>query len=94
MARKKSSVYVDDELWRKLKKRAMEKGIGLSTLLEEVIREEFMDSVDKAIEDLVGSKVYELEFEPVKPRKGLVSELVRAMRDERADSISRQQHNG
>ncbi|MEM2614742.1 MAG: hypothetical protein QXO15_11070 [Nitrososphaerota archaeon] len=90
MARKKSSIYVDDELWRRLKRRALEEGVELSILLEEVIREELMDYVDKALEELTGLGFYELEFKPVKPREGSVSELIRAMRDERADSISRQ----
>ena len=31
----------------------------------------------------------ELDFEPVKPRGGLVSRLVRSMRDERGDSVLR-----
>jgi hypothetical protein len=93
MARKKSSVYVDEELWRRLKKYAMEKGTELSALLEDVIREEFMDHVDKALEELAGSRACELDFEPVKPRMGVISELVKAMRDERADSILGQQRN-
>ncbi|MEM1546782.1 MAG: hypothetical protein QXY40_04620 [Candidatus Methanomethylicia archaeon] len=89
MARKKSSIYVDDELWRRFKKHAIENGVELSTLLEEIIREELMDNVDKALEELAGLEVYELEFKPIEPREGAVSELVRAMRDERANSISR-----
>jgi hypothetical protein len=93
MARKKSSIYVDEGLWRRLKKHAMEKGVDLSALLEDVIREEFMDYVDRALEELAGPRVYGLDFEPVKPREGIVSELVKAMRDERADSVSGQQRN-
>ncbi|MGP3667321.1 MAG: hypothetical protein ACKD6N_00435 [Candidatus Bathyarchaeota archaeon] len=93
MTRKKSSIYVDVELWRRLKKRAMEDGVELSTLLEEVIREEFMDHVDKALEELAGSEFYGLEFKPIKPKQGVVSEIVRMMRDERANNVSRHQCN-
>jgi hypothetical protein len=54
-----------------------------------------MDCVDKALEDLAGSNAYEidLDFQPVKPREGVVSELVKAMRGERSDSISRPQRD-
>jgi post-segregation antitoxin (ccd killing protein) len=52
MVRKKSSVYVDEELWRRLKKRAMDEGVELSALLEEVIHEELMDYVNEALEEL------------------------------------------
>jgi len=95
LGRKKSSVYVDEELWLRLRRRAMERGVGLSALLEDVIREEFMDCVDEALEDLAGSNAYEidLDFKPVKPREGVVSELVKAMRGERSDSISGQQRD-
>jgi len=90
MVRKKSSVYVDEELWRRLEKRAMDEGVELSTLLEEVIREELMDYVNEALEELAGSNFYDLDFKPVKPKGGVVSELVRSMRGERSNSIFRQ----
>jgi hypothetical protein len=35
----------------------------------------------------------DLDFKPVKPREGFVSELVKAMRGERSDSISGQQRD-
>lgn len=89
MSRRKSSIYVDEDLWRKFKKYAVENGFEVSTLLEEIIREEIMDYVENALSVLAGSEVYELDFEPVKPREGLVSIIVREMRNGRSDSLSR-----
>lgn len=45
--------------------------------------------LDEYIRELGIRNDYEIDFEPVKPRKGLVSNLVRAMRDERRDRLSR-----
>jgi hypothetical protein len=80
--RRKISVYVDVELWERFKKHAVERGVGASRLLEELIREELGDYVDEALGALAGSDSYELDFEPVEP-KGPVSWFVRVMRDER-----------
>jgi len=91
--RKKSSVYVDVGLWRRFRKRAMEKGVELSTMLEDVIHEELLDYLSEALDELAGSHVYDLDFKPVKPREGAVSELVRVMRSERSDSVSGQQRD-
>lgn len=79
---KKISVYVDVELWERFKKHAVERGVGASRLLEELIREELGDYVDEALGALAGSDSYELGFDPVEP-KGPVSLFVRETRDER-----------
>ncbi len=53
--------------------------------MEEEIAE---DEIDEALLKLAGSEVDEIDFEPVEPRRGLVSELVRVVRDEGSGSIS------
>ncbi len=90
MVRKKTSVYIDEELWKKVKKIASELDLEVSFLLEEMIREEIGENAEAALRDMVDTFISELDFEPVKLREGLVSELVREMRDERSDRISRQ----
>ncbi|MEM0349549.1 MAG: type II toxin-antitoxin system VapC family toxin [Candidatus Caldarchaeum sp.] len=79
----KSSVYVDGEIWRRFKKYAAEQEREVSVLLEELMREELMIDLQAALEELAEQGEIELDFEPVKPATGLVSGLVREMRDER-----------
>lgn len=88
MARKKTSVYIDEDLWKKFKKYASMRGMDISGLLEEIIRNEILDDLSEALYQLAGPDDYQFDFEPVEV-KGSVSELVREMRDERVDSISR-----
>ncbi len=45
--------------------------------------------LDEFMQELGIGNDYEIDFEPVKPRKDLVSDLVRSMRDERRDSLPR-----
>jgi hypothetical protein len=80
--RRKTSVYVDGELWERFKRYAAARGVEVSSLLEELMREELGDYLDEALGELAGSGGYELDFEPVEPR-GPVSPVVREMRDER-----------
>lgn len=87
MARKKTSVYVDEDLWAELKRRAVENGVEVSSLLEGIIKEELMNYLESYLKELAGLEDYELDFEPVKPKGGLVSELVREMRHERSSGI-------
>ncbi|MCE4621019.1 MAG: ribbon-helix-helix domain-containing protein [Desulfurococcales archaeon] len=91
MAKTKTSIYIDKELWEKFKRLAAMRGVEVSRLLEEMISEQLLDEyLSQALLELAGSNDYEIDFEPVKPRSGYnVSELVRRMRDERADRISR-----
>ncbi|MCE4599242.1 MAG: hypothetical protein F7C81_03490 [Desulfurococcales archaeon] len=89
MVKVKTSIYVDKELWEKFKMYALKRGMEVSRLLEDMMRDEMIeDALDNILLDLAGSEDYEIDFEPVKPREGLVSELVRVMRDERANSVS------
>lgn len=79
----KSSVYIDGEIWRRFKKYAAEQEREVSVLLEELMREELMLNLQAVLEELAEQGEIELDFEPVKPITGLVSTLVREMRDER-----------
>ncbi len=89
MVKEKTSIYVDRELWMKFKRYAYRRGMDMSNLLEDIIRDELVEeALDNILLELAGLEDYEVDFEPVKPREGLVSELVRVARDERADSVS------
>ncbi len=84
MVKVKTSIYVDKDLWEKFKKHALRKGVEVSSLLEDLIEEEMVEeTLDKVILELAGSEDYELDFEPAKPMKGTISELVRLMRNGR-----------
>ena len=87
----KTSIYVDRELWDRFKKYALSKGMGASRLLEELMVDEMVEeAIGNVLLGLTGSKSYEeVDFKPIKPRKGIASELVRVMRDEGINCISR-----
>jgi len=85
----KTSIYVDKELWEKFKLQASKRGTEITRMLEDMIRDEMVDSfLNQMIADTGESEDYKIEFEPVEPEKGLVSELVRDMRDGRDNSVS------
>jgi hypothetical protein len=85
----KTSIYVDKELWEKFKSHASKNGIEITQMLEEFIRDELVeDLLDQMTADMKSPRDYEIDFEPVESVDGLVSELVRVMRDERNNSIS------
>lgn len=87
MVKVKTSIYVEKELWDKLKSNASKKGLEISRILEEIIRDEMVeDFLEEAIRGMNGSESYEIDFEPVEP-EGPVSEFIRVMRDERSDSL-------
>ena len=89
MIKVKTSIYIDKELWEKFKKYALRRGKEVSKLLEEIIEEEMIEeTLSNILLELVDFESYEIDFEPIRPKKGLVSELIRVMRDERANSIS------
>ena len=62
--------------------------VRVSDLTKKLIDSVAEETLDKALLELADSEDYEVDFELVKPRKGLVSKLVGLMRDER-DSILR-----
>ncbi len=79
------------ELWERFRKYARSKGIEVSRLLEEMLREEMLEEeLSKAIDELDAGELEELDFEPITPKGGLVSTLVRELRDERDSNLSRQ----
>ncbi|QOJ79263.1 hypothetical protein IG193_02020 [Infirmifilum lucidum] len=88
VAKAKTSIYVDRELWESFKRYARSRGVEVSRLLEDVIRDELLgEALLRAVSELVSSEDYEVDFEPVEP-SGLVSELVRVLRDGRSGSVS------
>jgi len=90
MVKVKTSIYVDKDLWERFKLNVARRGLDVSGVLEGLIREELIEDVfDESFRELLEDRSYEVDFEPVKPRVGLVSALVRELRDERADSLSR-----
>ncbi|MEM0347217.1 MAG: hypothetical protein QW309_00900 [Zestosphaera sp.] len=89
MGKVKTSIYVDEDLWKEFKKIASSRDQELSEALERLLREELMVDLEVAIRELVDELDTELDFKPVKA-KAPVSELVREMRDERESSLLRQ----
>lgn len=87
VAKIKSSVYVDGQLWKKFKKHVADHGSEVSDFLEKLIQEELMLNIEEALLELSGSYECELDFEPVKPIGGPVSTLIREMRDGRENSV-------
>ncbi|MEM0053479.1 MAG: hypothetical protein QXL89_04780 [Nitrososphaeria archaeon] len=89
MSRVKTSIYIDKELWEKFKVQASKNGVELTELLEELIQDSLIDSfLNKVVEEVGGIEDYEIKFEPVEPKGGSVSELIRVIRDERRNSLS------
>ncbi len=89
MAKVKTSIYADKELWEKYKASLARRGLEVSQALEDLIREELVeDLLDQALKGISEAKTSMIDFEPVKPKGGLVSIFVRAMRDERAGGLS------
>jgi hypothetical protein len=89
MAKVKTSVYADKELWEKHKLSVARKGLEVSQALEEFMKEElFEDMLEEALKGIGEAEGYEIDFEPVKPKADFVSVFVRTMRDERANSLS------
>jgi type II secretory ATPase GspE/PulE/Tfp pilus assembly ATPase PilB-like protein len=75
----KTSIYTDKELWEKYKLSLARKGLEVSQALEELIKEELVeDLVDEALKEVVEVNASEIDFEPVKPKDGLVSIFVRS----------------
>jgi post-segregation antitoxin (ccd killing protein) len=88
----KTSIYVDRDLWERYKSSVLGRGLEISRALEELMEEDLPEYLlEKAVERLGEEAWYEIDFEPVKPREGTVSAYVRAMRDERSNSLPRLQ---
>jgi hypothetical protein len=87
MVRKKTSIYVDEEIWMEFKRYAVDKGMDVGSLIEEILREELLSHIDDALSKIAGSEDYQINFEPIEP-KGSVSILIREMKDIRACGLS------
>ncbi|MBO3842475.1 MAG: hypothetical protein FGF48_08690 [Candidatus Brockarchaeota archaeon] len=73
----------------KIQVNGVEKRVEASKMLEEIMREEMAeDFLEQALKDLKDYEGREIDFEPVEPEGGPVSELIRVMRDERNSSVS------
>ncbi len=89
MAKVKTSIYVDKELWEKFKLQASKNGVELTQLLEEMIQDNLIDNfLNKIVEEAGDIEDYEIKFEPIEPEEGSISGLVRVMRDERGNHLS------
>jgi hypothetical protein len=91
MTKVKTSIYIDREAWERFKRYASRRGVDASSLLEEIIMDEDLaEALNEAVSEISPSGGYELDFEPVEPREGPISGLIRDMRDERTGHIPRQ----
>lgn len=89
MAKAKTSVYVDRDLWASFKEYASKNSSEVSKKLEELIEDTLIQrELDRAFPEVRGK--YEVDFEPIEPKGTPVSGLVRVVRDERANSLLRQ----
>lgn len=88
MVKVKTSIYIEKEIWEKYKSNVMKRGLEISKSLEELMEEEVPEDIlGEVLKNLGERGEYEIYFEPVRPREGLVSTYVRAMRDKRTNSI-------
>ncbi len=78
----KTSIYIDGALWRRFKRYSSGRGKEMTSLMGEMIEEEMLeDSLDKQLDRIAREESIELDFEPVEPKTGSVSELIRSGRD-------------
>ncbi|MEB3756261.1 MAG: ribbon-helix-helix domain-containing protein [Desulfurococcales archaeon] len=89
-SRYKTSVYIDRELWGKLRNYARRRNVEISKLLEELIREGIVEEeLIELLDDMAGKETIELDFEPIVIEAGEISSIVREMRDRHSNRISR-----
>jgi len=89
VAKVKTSVYVDRDLWNSFKEYASKNGLEVSKMLEELIQDTIIEmELDKAFTKIGDS--HEIDFDPIEPKGEPISSLVRVVRDERANSLLRQ----
>ncbi|MDG7012312.1 MAG: CopG family transcriptional regulator [Nitrososphaerota archaeon] len=88
MPKVKTSIYVDKELWGRFRRRSSEEGKEVTKLLEEAIEGRlFEDALQGVLSSIETDEMLAIDFEPVSPRGGDVSGLVRVDRDRRAVDI-------
>ncbi|GAB6134938.1 ribbon-helix-helix protein, CopG family [Thermococcus prieurii] len=83
MGKVKTSVYVDEELWREFKELALREGSEVSRLLEEALMNYLINEVLKDVDD---SEV-PLWFEPLDAGGEGSEKLLREMRDDREERL-------
>jgi hypothetical protein len=88
MVRRKTSIYIDDRIWKEFEEYAVLRELNVSDAIEDVLNGEMLKGFEEAIGELTGPEDYQLDFKLVKPREP-VSTLIREMRNERAENISR-----
>ncbi len=85
----KTSIYVDEEIWKRFKAASSKRGTDMSEILEGLILDD-LEGDDLSSVPTGGTEPgVELEFKPIKLRGRPVSGLVRVQRDEREDNLSR-----
>jgi len=90
LAKSKTSIYVDDELWKRFKSASSKKGMDMSKVLEDLIIDELeAEDFGSMLTATAKSGVVELEFKPIRLRGAPVSDLIKAQRDERENHLSR-----
>jgi len=80
----KTTIVVDRDLWNKFKAKLLEEGVNdVSSVIEELIKEELMLSIDNALSKLIENKLIQI-IEPVKPStKTSAEEVIRELRESR-----------
>ena len=89
----KTSIYVDKELWSRFKTYARRRGRDASNILEDLMMDELIEELlDEAVRARLGEpgEEVEIDFQPIEPLTGTVSELVREERRGRFARLSRQ----
>ncbi|MEL9991422.1 MAG: DNA-binding protein [Thermoproteus sp.] len=87
MGRKvKTSIYIDEELWRILKESAASMGIETSELLERLIVEGLDVGLLRALEEVENIQEVPLDIEPLDLGVD-VSPIIRELRDGRANRL-------
>jgi hypothetical protein len=87
----KTSIYVDKDLGNSFKEYASKSGLEVSKMLEELIRDAIIEGELEKAKAFAGIKnSYEIDFCPIEIEGKPISRLVRVMRDDRANSLSRQ----
>jgi len=89
LAKSKTSIYVDDGLWKRFKSDSSKRGMDMSKVLEDLIIDELEAGDFASMLTAAKSSAVELEFKPIRLRGPPVSDLIRGQRDERESHLSR-----
>ena len=71
-----TTIVVDKDLWSKFKAKLLDEGVDeVSSVIEEMIREELVDKVVDSLNELIGGELIQA-VEPVKPLAETAAEKV------------------